>query len=142
MIFLFLNFRFVSSFDRPNLKYQVLPKGNKASVLKDIIDLIKTKFPNKCGIVYCFSRNECDVVADELKRARILSTSYHAGLSDKKRIEVQTSWTKDKIKVIFLYCTFWHLWSLGNVWYVVWYNPYICVKFDHITHSFIPEEGI
>ena len=131
VLILFLNFRFVSSFDRPNLKYQVLPKGNRASVLNEIIDLIKSKFPNKCGIVYCFSRNECDMVAGALKQARILSTSYHAGLSDKKRTEVQTSWTKDKIKVCkykllcflmacslqiklhglssFLPCTFWHL---------------------------------
>ncbi|PSN41142.1 hypothetical protein C0J52_05200 [Blattella germanica] len=56
---------FLSSFNRPNLKYAVLPKKGK-SVTKEIVILIKAKFPRDSGILYCLSRKECDNVAAEL----------------------------------------------------------------------------
>ena len=49
-------FRFVQSFNRTNLKYEVHPKKPK-SVTNDLIDMIKNKFDKKCGIVYCLSRS-------------------------------------------------------------------------------------
>jgi bloom syndrome protein len=52
--------RFLSSFNRPNLKYCVLPKKMKAGVLTEIAELIRKRFDRKSGIVYCLSRRECD----------------------------------------------------------------------------------
>lgn len=48
------SFRFVSSFDRPNLSYSVRPK-NRNTIL-EIVELIKKKYPYKSGIIYGFSR--------------------------------------------------------------------------------------
>jgi bloom syndrome protein len=91
-------FRFLSSFNRPNLKYSVLPKKGK-SVTKEIITLIKAKFPRDSGIVYCLSRKECDNLASDLSSAGIKALAYHAGLTDPQRSRVQGDWISDKIKV-------------------------------------------
>lgn len=60
---------YMSSFNRPNLKYMVLPKKG-SSTTKEIQTLIKSKFSNKSGIVYCLSRKECDQMAESLKSVR------------------------------------------------------------------------
>lgn len=57
---------FMSSFNRPNLKYVVLPKKG-VSTIKEIQDLIKTRFLKASGIVYCLSRKECDQMAAKLR---------------------------------------------------------------------------
>nr|CAD7429313.1 unnamed protein product [Timema monikensis] len=90
---------FLSSFNRPNLKYSVLPKKGK-SITKDIIELIKAKFSRSSGIVYCLSRKECDNVARDLKQAGIKAGPYHAGLTDPQRSKVQGEWITDKVKVV------------------------------------------
>lgn len=90
---------FLSSFNRPNLKYLVLPKKG-TSTIAEIINLIKTKFPRSSGIVYCLSRKECDSLADKFVEAGIRSASYHAGLKDAERETVQKNWLTEKYKVI------------------------------------------
>ena len=90
---------FISSFNRSNLQYEVRAKKGK-SVTKDIANFIQLKYKRESGIVYCLSRNECDTVASELNNFGILSRSYHAGLTDKKRSEVQDNWIKDRVHVI------------------------------------------
>lgn len=92
------SFRFLSSFNRPNLKYTLLSKKGK-SVTKEIVTLIKAKFPRDSGIVYCLSRKECDTVASDLSSAGIKALAYHAGLTDPQRSRVQGEWISDKIKV-------------------------------------------
>lgn len=57
---------FMSSFNRPNLKYVVHPKKGVATT-KTIQDLIISQFKNKSGIIYCLSRKECDQMAANLK---------------------------------------------------------------------------
>lgn len=90
---------FVSSFNRPNLKYIVLPKAGK-SVIKDIVELIKQSFNKQCGIVYCFSRKDCEEVAADLKRSGIKALAYHAGLSDPMREQYQRLWINNQFKVV------------------------------------------
>ena len=90
-------FRFLSSFNRPNLKYSVLPKKGKG-ITKEIVTQIKAKFLRDSGIVYCLSRKECDSVASDLSSAGIKALAYHAGLTDPQRSKVQGEWTSDKIK--------------------------------------------
>ncbi|XP_064620578.1 recQ-like DNA helicase Blm [Lineus longissimus] len=86
---------FMQSFNRANLKYQVLPKKAK-SLTADIINLIRARFHSKTGIVYCLSRKECDKVAEELSTAGIQAHSYHAGLSDPERTAVQENWLNER----------------------------------------------
>ncbi|RZF42700.1 hypothetical protein LSTR_LSTR001495 [Laodelphax striatellus] len=91
---------FISSFDRPNLKYQIMPKTGNATLMREIIEWIKAKYPRHSGIVYCFSRRETDQVSDALKKAGIRSCSYHAGLTDQQRTRAQTDWISDRVKVV------------------------------------------
>lgn len=63
---------FMSSFNRPNLQYMVLPKKG-VSTIKEIQDLIKSKFMRASGIVYCLSRKECDQMAERLREVSIIS---------------------------------------------------------------------
>lgn len=78
------------------------PKKGK-SITKEIIDLIGARFSRQSGIVYCLSRNECDQVASNLKKAGIKAVSYHAGLTDKARASVQNDWLSDRAKVRSLF---------------------------------------
>ncbi|KAK9507480.1 hypothetical protein O3M35_007332 [Rhynocoris fuscipes] len=90
---------FLSSFDRPNLKYEVHKKSGKTALV-EIIGLLKVKFPRDSGIIYCFSRNDCESLAQQLKLNSIKAEPYHAGLSDSKRSDIQTKWITDKIKIV------------------------------------------
>nr|XP_033776250.1 Bloom syndrome protein isoform X2 [Geotrypetes seraphini] len=82
---------FTMSFNRHNLKYEVLPKKPKKIAL-DCIEWIKKYHPNDSGIIYCLSRHECDTIAESLQKEGLAALSYHAGLSDSSRDYVQHKW--------------------------------------------------
>ncbi len=86
---------FIQSFNRENLQYAVEYKTSNAAALEKIVELIKTKYPNKSGIVYCISRNECEQVSENLSKSGIKALPYHAGMSDKERAKIQHRWTNN-----------------------------------------------
>lgn len=90
---------FLSSFNRPNLIYEVAQKKG-SSTLNDIMSLIKTKFSRASGIIYCLSRKDCESTAEKLQMSNIKAICYHAGLSDKVREKVQQDWLTNKYKVV------------------------------------------
>ncbi|KAM7363738.1 recQ-like DNA helicase Blm [Cochliomyia hominivorax] len=90
---------FLSSFNRSNLKYSVLPKKG-AATLEDIKTFIRSRPPTDSGIIYCLSRKECDDVAKSMCSAGIKSCAYHAGLSDSVRESRQKDWITNKVRVI------------------------------------------
>ncbi|KAL1502248.1 hypothetical protein ABEB36_007418 [Hypothenemus hampei] len=90
--------RFIRSFNRPNIKYQVINKKGKAT--DDIANLIKSKFAKKSGIVYCLSRGDCDKLADDFIQLNIKAKPYHAGMNDKVREVIQREWMQDRFHVI------------------------------------------
>ncbi|PIA27007.1 hypothetical protein AQUCO_08400046v1 [Aquilegia coerulea] len=88
-----------TSFDRPNLKYEVTEKTKDP--LKQLGQLIKDRFHNMCGIVYCLSKSECVEVSTYLKEKCKLKTSYyHAGLSARQRVAVQKKWHTGEVHVV------------------------------------------
>ena len=92
---------FLTSFNRKNLQYEVRPKKSKSSALSDIFEVIKKEnWSKKSGIIYCFSRKECEEVAQELCTRGIKAMAYHAGLVGKTRTNVQDQWIKDKTNII------------------------------------------
>ncbi|KAG8222765.1 hypothetical protein J437_LFUL007832 [Ladona fulva] len=112
---------FLSSFNRPNLQYKILPKKGK-SITKEIVDLIKAQFVRQSGIVYCLSRNECDQVAKDLATAGIKAVSYHAGLTDGQRKQVQHAWINDQFKVVCATIAFGMGIDKSDVRYVIHYS--------------------
>ncbi len=86
-----------SSFDRPNLYYEVRPKT--ADVNKDIIKYIKTQ-PGKSGIVYCLSRKKVEEVAETLQVNGIKALPYHAGLDSGTRKRNQDMFLMEDVDVI------------------------------------------
>lgn len=90
--------RFIQSFNRPNLKFEVRLK--QKDTLDEIINLIRTNFCNKSGIVYCLSRDECERLAKLFKQHRINAAAYHAGMLDEQRASIQSDWTNNVVKVI------------------------------------------
>ena len=69
--------QFVSSFDRPNINYRVLPKAN---VRQQLEAFLEAEHPNDAGIVYCLSRKKVEETADYLKQRGWDALPYHAGL--------------------------------------------------------------
>ncbi len=88
---------FKSSFNRPNLYYEVRPKT--AEVDKDIIRFIK-QHPGKSGIIYCLSRKKVEELAEILKANDIKAAPYHAGLESALRSETQDAFLMEEIDVI------------------------------------------
>ncbi|XP_038979711.1 ATP-dependent DNA helicase Q-like 2 isoform X4 [Phoenix dactylifera] len=94
--------KFVSTVNRPNLFYKVLEKSSVAKVVIDeIADFIRQSYPNnESGIVYCFSRKECEQVAKELQERGISADYYHADMDVTAREKVHLRWSKNKLQVI------------------------------------------
>ncbi|MBR9860504.1 DNA helicase RecQ [bacterium] len=90
---------FKSSFNRTNLYYEVMPKGNKAQTMKDLISFIN-KRKNKSGIVYCLSRKKTEEIAEILQANNINALPYHAGLDAKTRAGNQDKFLMEEIDVI------------------------------------------
>ena len=88
---------FKSSFNRPNLYYEVRPKTN--NVDKDIIRFIKQN-PEKSGIIYCLSRKKVEELAEILQANGIKARPYHAGMDSATRNANQDAFLKEDIEVI------------------------------------------
>ena len=88
---------FKSSFNRPNLYYEVRPKTK--NVDKDIIKFIK-QHPGKSGIIYCLSRKKVEELAAILRANDIKAQAYHAGLDSPTRSQTQDDFLMEKIDVI------------------------------------------
>ncbi|KAM7481755.1 hypothetical protein LguiB_006338 [Lonicera macranthoides] len=88
-----------TSFDRPNLKYEVI--GKTKEPLKQLGKLLSDSFKNLCGIVYCLSKSECVEVSKYLnEKCKIKTVYYHAGLAARQRIAVQQKWHTGEVHVV------------------------------------------
>ncbi|KAH7847815.1 hypothetical protein Vadar_030534 [Vaccinium darrowii] len=94
--------KFVSTVNRPNLYYMVREKSTVGQmVIDEIAEFILSSYPNKeSGIVYCFSRKECEQVAKELRERGISADYYHADMDINAREKVHQRWSNSKLQVI------------------------------------------
>ena len=91
---------FVSSFNRPNLYYEVRPKPAESMELhKEIIKFIRDN-PGKSGIIYCLTRKRVEDLAELLTLNGIKALPYHAGLDNKVRAENQDKFLMEEVDVI------------------------------------------
>lgn len=88
---------FKSSFNRPNLYYEVRPKTRDTD--KEIVKFIKQN-AGKSGIIYCLSRKEVEDLAATLQMNDIKAAAYHAGLESAQRSQTQDDFLMEKIDVI------------------------------------------
>ena len=88
---------FKSSFNRPNLYYEVRQKTK--DIDKDIVRFIK-QHPGKSGIIYCLSRKKVEDLAEVLRANDIKAQCYHAGLDTATRTQTQDDFLMEKIDVI------------------------------------------
>jgi ATP-dependent DNA helicase RecQ len=86
-----------SSFDRPNLYYEVRPKSK--DVIKDVIRYIKSQ-SGKSGIVYCLSRKKVEELAETLQVNGIKALPYHAGLDAATRRNNQDKFLMEDVDII------------------------------------------
>ncbi|MFV0471846.1 MAG: RecQ family ATP-dependent DNA helicase, partial [Paludibacteraceae bacterium] len=88
---------FKSSFNRPNLYYEVRSKTNQ--IEKDIIKYIRSQ-AGKSGIIYCLSRKKVEELAETLQMNAISALPYHAGMDSAVRSENQDKFLMEKVDVI------------------------------------------
>ena len=90
---------FKSSFNRPNLYYEVRLKKNEDDTNKQIIKFIKQN-TGKSGIIYCLSRKKVEELSAILQANDIKAAPYHAGLDSETRSKTQDSFLMEEIDVI------------------------------------------
>ena len=110
---------FKSSFNRPNLYYEVRPKT--ANIDKDIIKYIKSQ-EGKSGIIYCLSRKKVEELADLLQVNGIRALPYHAGMDSATRTQNQDAFLLEKIDVIVATIAFGMGIDKPDVRYVIHYD--------------------
>ena len=110
---------FKSSFNRPNLYYEVRPKTS--NIDKDIIRYIKAQ-EGKSGIIYCLSRKKVEELAELLNINGIKALPYHAGMDAQTRSENQDSFLLEKIDVIVATIAFGMGIDKPDVRYVIHYD--------------------
>ncbi len=85
--------QFVSSFDRPNIRYQIVEKANGR---KQLLDFITTEHGGDCGIVYCLSRKKVEETAEFLNENGVRAMAYHAGMDHAKRAANQAKFLREE----------------------------------------------
>ena len=83
---------FISSFDRPNIRYSIVEKTDPT---RQLLRFIKTEHAGEAGIVYCQSRKRVEEIADMLQDAGLKAMAYHAGLEASVRQQRQDRFLRD-----------------------------------------------
>ena len=110
---------FCSSFNRPNLYYEVRPKTK--NVDSDIVRFIKTQ-PGKSGIIYCLSRKKVEELAEILRANEISAAAYHAGMESAVRSQTQDDFIMERVDVIVATIAFGMGIDKPDVRYVIHYD--------------------
>jgi ATP-dependent DNA helicase RecQ len=85
--------QFVASFDRPNIRYQIVEKANGR---KQLLDFIQGAHGGEAGIVYCLSRKKVEETSEFLVENGIAALPYHAGMDYQKRTTHQARFLREE----------------------------------------------
>ncbi|WP_348727164.1 DNA helicase RecQ [Tenacibaculum sp. 190130A14a] len=110
--------KFVSSFNRENIRLEVRPANER---VQQIVKFIKAR-PQESGIVYCLSRKTTEQLATKLKQNGIDAKAYHAGLNLEERTKTQEDFVKDDVQIICATIAFGMGIDKSNVRWVIHYN--------------------
>jgi ATP-dependent DNA helicase RecQ len=112
---------FISSFNRSNLYYEVLPKIKKAQTDESIVRFIKG-MKGKSGIIYTLNRKTTEELADILMANGIKAVAYHAGLDGKLRSSRQDLFLGESVQVIVATIAFGMGIDKPDIRFVIHYN--------------------
>ncbi len=87
---------FTSSFNRPNLSYEVRPKKDSFNTILSLLAL----YPEESTIIYCFSRKDTETIADKLRSRGYQADCYHGGLSAEARKRHQDRFIRDEVHIM------------------------------------------
>ena len=107
--------QFVSSFNRANITYRVIPKKNSFNQLLAFLDERR----EDSGIIYCLSRKSTEELAADLKEEGYSAEAYHAGLDNAVKARNQEAFLRDDVKIIVATIAFGMGINKSNVRYVV-----------------------
>lgn len=112
---------FISSFNRPNLYYEIQPKIKIDQTIKNIVRFI-SQMKNKSGIIYTLNRKTTEELADILVANGIKAIAYHAGLDGKLRAERQDLFMSEEVHVIVATIAFGMGIDKPDIRFVIHYN--------------------
>jgi len=110
--------RYISSFDRPNIRYTVLEKHRPMDQLTRFLDSRRSE----AGIVYALSRKRTEEIADHLVAAGYQAAAYHAGLAGGLRHDIQERFLRDDLNIVVATVAFGMGIDKPNVRFVVHYD--------------------
>ncbi len=84
--------QFVDSFDRPNIRYQIIEKDQ---VRRQLLDFIRDEHAGEAGIVYCLSRKKVEETAEFLNEQGVKALAYHAGMDTATRAAHQSRFLRE-----------------------------------------------
>ncbi len=106
---------FLASFNRENLFLRISPKINAG---RQITAFLK-KYPDRSGIIYCATRSQVDILADDLDGKGFSVLPYHAGLGEEVRKKNQDLFVKDEVQIIVATIAFGMGINKSNVRFVI-----------------------
>ncbi|MGR3317303.1 MAG: DNA helicase RecQ, partial [Candidatus Anammoxibacter sp.] len=109
---------FIASFNRENLFLQIIPKNDPVS---QTIEFLK-KFPDRSGIIYCFSRKQVDELYETLNDEGYSVRPYHAGLNDTDRKDNQELFIRDDVQIIVATIAFGMGINKPNIRFIIHYD--------------------
>jgi ATP-dependent DNA helicase RecQ len=112
---------FISSFNRPNLYYEIRPKVKREQTIKSIVKFIHDN-RGKSGIIYTLNRKTTEELADMLNANNIRAVAYHAGMDSKMRAERQDQFMNEDIQVIVATIAFGMGIDKPDIRFVIHYN--------------------
>ena len=112
---------FISSFNRPNLYYEIIPKIKKEDTLKNMAKFI-VQNKGKSGIIYTTNRRTTEELADMLVANGIKAVAYHAGLDSKLRSDRQDKFLNEDVQVIVATIAFGMGIDKPDIRFVIHYN--------------------
>jgi ATP-dependent DNA helicase RecQ len=112
---------YISSFNRPNLYYEIQPKIKKDQTIKNIVRFI-VQMKGRSGIIYTLNRKTTEELADMLMANGIKAVAYHAGLDSKLRAERQDLFLNEDVQVIVATIAFGMGIDKPDIRFVIHYN--------------------
>ena len=112
---------FISSFNRPNLYYEIRPKKTPQLAIKNMVQFIKQR-TGKSGIVYVINRKTADDIAEVLRANGIKASAYHAGIDNKIRANTQDAFLQEDVDVIVATIAFGMGIDKPDIRYVIHYD--------------------